>query len=151
MGERTLNIILVVAGIIVLAFVIQRYRDAKADGRAFTFDDLLSTPTTTGIQYKDGKCYNVKYNSITGQSTSTEISITDCYKTKAYQNALVDEYNGIQLRLATPPNNSDPNDAILRAQWVQRAMDIKVIFKTIKGCNVTDDFNMTTLTCVPMV
>lgn len=147
--KSTLNTLLVLVGIFALAYVIYKYRMAKQQGRPFTWDDILSTPNKSGTIYQNGKCYNVQYNSITGQaSTTTQVDIKNCYQVPGFQTALQAEYVNIQNRLAAIPNPNDPNDAATRAALQARANEIVNIFKDIKGCTADQNFDMTNLVCI---
>lgn len=145
------NILLLALAVIGLAYIFKKWQQAKAEGRPLTLDDILSTPTQQGIGYNkaDGKCYQVKYNSITGQKETTEIALTNCYKLKTFQNAIKAEWENLQNLLASPPNPNDPNDQQKRNQWTARALEIKNIFKQIYNCQNTDDFDFSAMACVP--
>jgi len=143
------NILLIALAVIAVAWLISRYRNAMAANGSFSLDDILSSPTQQGYGYKDGKCYQVKYNSITGQKETTEVALTNCYKLKTFRASLKAEWDNLQNLLATLPNPNDPNDAQKRAQWTARANEIKNIFKQIYNCQTTDDFDMNAMACVP--
>lgn len=146
--KQLVNILLIAGAILGLAWLISRYRNAMATNGTFTFDDILSSATQEGYGYKDGKCYQVKYNSITGQKETIEVSIQNCYKLKTYQKALKDEWTNIQNRLASIPNPNDPNDAQMREDLRRRANEIKNIFKQIYGCTQMQDWDMNTMACI---
>lgn len=148
MLKTTVNVILVLLGIVGLAYLISKYRKAQAEGRPFTWDDILSTPTAQGIGYKDGKCYQVKYNAVSGQSESTEIALSNCYNLSSFQNALKQEYLNLQAKLNQPPNNADPNDAQNRIDWQARMDEIVALLKQIKGCSGRQGFDINTMQCI---
>lgn len=149
--REKLPLILLWAGVLLLvswlAFQYLR-KGVPSNTNTPVVDDILSSADQEGFGYKNGKCYEVTRNTITGNTTVTETGISNCYKTRAFLQAMKDEYNSIQNRLASPPNPSDPNDATYRATLQARATEILNLLKQIKGCATLDGFDISTMVCV---
>lgn len=149
--REKLPLILLWSGVILsLAWLVLQYvKSSKlSNGTAPVVDDILSSADKEGFGYKNGKCYAVTRNTLTGNTTVSETGIENCYKTRAFIQAMKDEYNSIQNRLASPPNPSDPNDATYRATLQARASEILNLLKQIKGCATLDGFDINTMSCV---
>lgn len=151
--SKTVFIVLAtILGLVLLNYIMKKYRLAQLQGRPLTLNDLLGTPTpnpiTHSFSFSGGKCYDVSKDTINGNTSSSLTDISNCYNLPDFQSALKDEYTNIQNQLATPPMNPpDQNDIDHRAQLTQRANDITELFRKIKGCTEGQIFDWNTLTC----